>query len=460
VVRTAEVKTLLRPLAEAQCKWLFRCCSGDERAARLGATSASDCADRILENDGVISGVYNLPALQTDGVLRQLARLAYGFDYGRVTLDPNGIGACAKAVTDQACNSAAVVGACTPMTPPDPASNACAEKKMLIGRQELGGDCYPGSSECGPGLMCAQVQYWQGACVPEVKEGDPCFSEYECGTLVCDPATNRCAKGGALGTACSFADPARPLRGTEKQRCQSGLACDTVTLKCTDANCAAGMYCSTDTRCPTGTGCFGGICGAPLKVGQPCSYPKDCESGHCAYDGVSRYVCGVLLPNGGLCQGAHPFCASGFCSYDGNQNAWVCAPTVSEGALCNTGQGVECVTRNCEQVNNEYRCGKPAPWDVGTVCSTNSQCTSGLCASSKCAVTLAAGAACGGATPGSCAPGLYCDAASQGAGGACRAKKPEGAPCSTSVECAYACSVQQGQLRCTSEGREPICVGT
>ncbi len=141
VVRVDEVRAMLKPLADAECKWLFQCCNADERADQLGpGPTAADCSDRVLQAEAVMYSYYQLPLKDsTKAVLRELTRLGYGFDYGRVTVDPAAVTACAKSISEAACGVASPKDHCVPKPPVT--NDPCDTSKLLIGKQQMGDEC-------------------------------------------------------------------------------------------------------------------------------------------------------------------------------------------------------------------------------------------------------------------------------------------------------------------------------
>jgi len=489
VVRIDEVRTALKPLAEAECKWLFQCCNADERANGLGpAPVAADCADRVLQAESVTYSYYALPLRDaTKRVLRELSRLGYGYDYGRVTIDAAAVQACAKSISDAACNKTAPKDHCEPKAPvlDDP----CAASKLLVGKQQVGDECDTNGFDCAAGLFCQYVDGNQGVCLKSPKMGDTCFADQDCGDAVCDFATGKCVAGAEFGAACSFADPDHPVEGTEKIRCRSSLACDSVTLKCSDPLCEGGSNCQTDATCPAGTTCVYYHCGKLLKGGSQCGKDADCEGGRCRYDqSIMRQVCSSPAADGGQCD-QDDDCVSHYCAFTGGEHG-ACTPQHPLNGKCDSMNARECTTGRCQQnqagdfvcvagpavddtcatdgqcnVQDKLFCVamkcKKAPFDVGGDCTNAQQCKSEVCLASKCAAKGQAGATCGTAKSAPCDVGFYCDVAMDGSvEGTCKAKKPEGTPCTTLSECCNDCRASHGALRCMGTGPgETRCIG-
>ncbi len=318
-------------------------------------------------------------------------------------------------------------------------------------------------------------------CLKSPKEADTCFGNQDCGTAVCDWATGKCIKGAAFGEPCSYADADRPEPGTEKIRCGSAFVCDTITLKCADRTCAGGSNCSVDTNCPMGTTCITNRCGKPAKNGVACYKDTDCERGKCRFDQNSgRQVCLDSFPDGSRCNQPDD-CSSHYCKF-GMDGTGACAPQVPVDAPCPTGRGDECVSEKCGSGAMGFVCLKgaaagdvclvdqdcnvqdklyciakkcaKAPFEDGTDCMTPDQCKSEVCLVAKCTPKGQAGAVCGTSKAAPCDTGFYCDASSADGSpeGTCKAKKPEGAPCTTATECWNDCRASHGVLRCLGVG--------
>jgi hypothetical protein len=490
VVRVAEVREALKPLAAAECKWLFRCCNAEEQADELGpGPTADDCADRVLQAETVSYSFYSLPLKEsTKTTLRQLSRLGYGFDYGRVTIDAAAVKACADSISAAACNTPSPKDHCEPKAPVkvDP----CAVNKLLVGKQQAGDECDTNGADCAAGLFCQYTFTDHGVCLKSPKMGDTCFGDGDCGSAaICEWSTGKCVDGADFGAACSYADPDHPQEGTEKVRCRAGLICDTATLKCSDQQCAGGSSCQVDSGCPAGTTCINYRCGKPVKAGAQCSKATDCEAGLCRYDQViMRQICASPAVDGSRCE-QDDDCASHYCKFGTDGGA--CAPQLALNAPCPSGEARECASHRCQQQGamNEFACVpgpavndpclsdpqcnpqdklycvamkcNKAPFETGSDCTTAQQCKSEVCLATKCAAKGQAGASCGTAKTAPCDTPFYCDAGKDASPeGTCTAKKLEGAPCTSATECWSDCRASHGELRCVGIGPgQPHCAG-
>jgi hypothetical protein len=59
---TDQVRAQLKPVLDAQCSWLFKCCSAGELAQRLGPATSDSCSDHLFES-ATVGFAYGL----TDG---------------------------------------------------------------------------------------------------------------------------------------------------------------------------------------------------------------------------------------------------------------------------------------------------------------------------------------------------------------------------------------------------------
>jgi hypothetical protein len=469
-----QVRSELKPVVDAQCGWLFKCCSAGELAQQLGPATTDDCSDHLIQS-ATVSYPYGLTNdTATQSLLAALNYLQYGFDRSAITIDTAAIATCAAAIAAKDCNPAPAVDHCTPVAPPT--DDPCTLDKLLVGSLAAGADCAPyGADECAPGLTCMSVASYYGVCTPVPAVGDLCLRDNDCGgSLLCDWSTGKCTAGAADGAACSYSDPDHPVPGTEAKRCAVGLVCDTIKLKCTDARCAAGANCVTDAQCPAGIACVMNSCGPLHSAGDSCNQATDCADGICAYDQLAqRQLCATPKAAGELCNQASD-CASGFCNYDNTAMASICVATQKDGDPCPSGQGQECVSGKClAQVCTAVKAGAActidndcapslqlfcidsactkAPFANGKGCTGDTQCQSGACVALKCAAKGAPKDACGGATDAPCDESSFCDVADGASTGKCAAKKAQGELCSRDIECVSNCQVGNGERRCSGE---------
>ena len=401
--RLADARAALKPLADAACTWIFRCCNADERALQVGAATPSNCSELLLQNEalGQLGGYGQTLGVSASAqsVLTQLDHVAAVA--GRTTVSPAAMSACAQSIAQASCTPPAA-SHCT-SRPPSTSGDPCDPQKVLVGEQPLGRPCDSSGYECTPGLTCTNPGYdVQGVCVPEPAAGDLCVTDGACGPgFVCDWSSSTCVKGAAYGAPCSFADPSNPLAGTEKARCQVGLECDAVSFTCVESGCAAGGSCSIDTQCPVGTKCLSSSCTMPAQPGQPCMDNLGCAGGFC-------------LNN---------TCVSGVCSE----------------SMCFEGPG------------------------VGAACTLDTDCQpSGglLCGAGKCALTTPPNASCN-LTTQTCDSSSYCALATGLSTGGCLPKKPAGALCKAYGECWGDCLVVFGEERCIgSAPGDAMCHGS
>jgi hypothetical protein len=422
---------------------------------------------------GYVSVSANESAL---AVLQAFNRLAYSAHPSRIRIDAAALDACVKRISGEACNEAPAKDHCVPRIPLATSENACSVEKVLLGAQKLGEPCQ--NLECEKGLSCQYVDK-EGVCVPRAKEGDSCFGDFACDDLVCDHRSGKCVPGHDAGEKCSYADPAKPVSGTEAERCRQGLFCDTVTFKCADPSCAGGALCNEDSGCPKGLHCVQSHCGDLLKSGEQCYQNEDCENGACRYEvATMRQRCLDPGETGTPC-GSDDACKSGFCSY--KSGTGICAATLAEGAVCGQ-EASECTPGRCkfDTATSTYLCSAPvkagdactgdseckiasklfcvdsvcvqAPLPDDASCANTSQCKSLGCVAGKCQGKGQDGDACGGAKA-PCEDGTYCDNSTDGgATGICRAKKAQGDLCATNEECWTQCQPTNGAARCVGVG--------
>jgi hypothetical protein len=491
VIRINELRTQLRPIVEADCQWEFRCCNADERAALLGPTKdVTECVDRSIAS--AVHSEYYYPSLSagptSSAVLSELNRLGYGYDLGRVNVDPASVQACVSKLAARACNPPPPKDHCVPGEAP-PADDPCAIERLLVGKQKVGEPCAPQSTDCVPDLHCATLRGNDGVCVERAKLGETCVRDNECGTkLVCDSRTGRCVAGGDIGAACSFTNPDRPNWDLTADRCRAGLECDTIKLKCGAPTCAGGGPCRNDAECPAGTMCAANRCAAPVKDGEGCTTDANCVNGRCRYDSATyRSVCAPALVDGSLCQGFDKDCASHFCDYDSTIPGSVCLPSLSTGTPCPKGDR-QCASGRCRPGTSVMECAAPAsvgqtcasdqdcsptknlfcvslkcaapPFDNGTVCTQADQCKSKLCHKGKCSAFGQAGVACATSDAPPCDESLYCSGP-LGGPNTCAPRKQFGALCTEPRECFGGCSASFGVLRCSGAGEsKALCGGS
>ena len=230
-----------------------------------------------------------------------------------------------------------------------------------------------------------------GSCPADCSKGAVCSAGTDCLSGTC---TGGFCTGLADAAACS-------LSGS----CNSGV--------CTASACAAPTC--TDTvknGAETATDCGGGTC-STCAAGLTCSASADCTSNRCdggtcrtCTDGVktgseSDIDCGGVCVSGnaGKCGLTKTCAVNGDCG-SGNCSAGVCAAAVYDcynGVKDANETGVDCGGADCT-----------AKCLIGTICSLNSDCASGVCTSGICAKADTAGSCysgadcnsgvCGGAT--------------------------------------------------------------
>jgi hypothetical protein len=473
-------RSQMKPLVDAACDWMFGCCSPEELVYQVGnfTVDADDCSGRLLDAistgqplELVQAGLSNDPA---EGLLI----LAFAINEGRVDVNAAAVRECADGTSERACNAPVVtmgpVGRCTPSAT-EVEANPCDPIEMFRGRQSVGEEC-DGPWECKEGLRCADFGI-AGVCALRAKEGDGCFSDGECADgLICDYTVGTCAPGALSGERCEYADPLKPIPGTEILRCADGLTCDPVAFQCAGGFCSAGSPCSdtfSDSDCPATFYCVGNFvtqpsCQQPGIVGAPCSKADDCSSNFC--DPFNE-ICADLLATGEACLG-NTECASGFCS------GALCQPSFGVGQPCASGFNEECQDGYCDtamamplctayaseggmclsnaqcDANDDLSCVDGVclrePFPNGTTCADSAQCASRACYMGECAAGAVIGATC--RTDGStepCIVGSFCQEMTPGSvDGICAELRRPGQPCENSDQCWGECVVRFGALMC------------
>lgn len=485
----AEVVAALSPLAEAQCSWLFKCCSDGELAADIGPgiADAQACASLLVDRSTRGTSYYSSLLSRYPDALGQLDRLGYGFDEGKVSIDADAVAACASYLEDAQCETASQ-NFCSPKPYVAYDDNPCLLRKLLVGKVPEGGVCSTtgGDVDCAPDLRCASVSSPKGVCVKPVQKGGACFDMTDCAAgLVCDPNKGACTAGIVEGKACAFQDPARPQLGTEIEPCASGLTCDTVALVCKEASCAAGIGCGNDGDCPEGLSCTRNVCGNPRPAGEPCYESDDCASNRCEYSPfIGESLCVAVRPvdapcerdldcesnycagedGMGKCQAKLPpaspcdderQCAGGTCDF--TVEPFVCVARGVEGAACE--QLSDCAQRDGFNCRSGF-CRKP-PFAVDVACQYADECESKSCVMSLCKKRGSAGEPCGdGQTAPPCDDAHFCDVPDLvSAEGTCAPRKGFGESCTRNYECYGSCNPRNGMLRCSGFGSKGVCNG-
>lgn len=169
-------------------------------------------------------------------------------------------------------------------------------------------------------------------------KGAACAHDEQCATAYC--------KKGSFGACGACGD-----REKEGGSCSVGLDC-TPGLVCASQTCrapaAAGASCSSFTPCAPGLVCKNGVCGKGSPAGASCGETPD-EPDPC--DRTNGVVCSALLmscvqakvvPTGGTCNPYQDVCASGG-DCDGFGANGTCLPPLKEGDDCQVTSGPDCL---------------------------------------------------------------------------------------------------------------------
>jgi MYXO-CTERM domain-containing protein len=220
-----------------------------------------------------------------------------------------------------------------------------------------------------------------------------CTSDAQCAaTERCNTSTGACEPrpmvGRELGEECGAAS-----------ECRSGLcfggrcsqSCDWLV----PTSCPSGFYCSGEA---TGSCTAAGVCvpGSPGSgaLGDPCTAATDCASAYCA-SGRCTQPCipggAAGCPEGYACQvGSAPGCGScqrsgtlgDPCEMDVDCTSRLCA-TIGDESFCTQvceGMGSCPEGFECESAGAGISVCVPISGTLGTPCSANENCLSGLCA--------------------------------------------------------------------------------
>jgi hypothetical protein len=464
-----ELVEALRPVTEAECDWLFSCCTAGERLWSLGPSviSADTCAARL--EDAVMTG--NVPTELSGTPAALLLPAALELSEGRVTLDDEGLALCLASIRDRPCNVYAPPPmACVPGDPPA-VDDPCDPSNIYVGTVPVGGECNPSYGwACAPGTVCESFGS-KGVCARRSADGETCSSDGDCGEgLLCTWTTGLCAPGSGPGGACGYVDPDEPVPGTETIRCADGLDCDPVTMRCVPP-CFPGARCDDEDDCPAELVCAGSLCRAPGSPGDPCEDHEDCAQAGCDFDllkcltpaGLGEFcqssveceshwcdyitlTCADPRPAGEPCDANDDDeCRDGWCD-TGDWTMPVCKAYVNEGEACpdffcnpDTPE-LECIEELCVLT----------PLALGATCVSNSDCESGVCFEDVCQPRAIAGETCdanGSAAP-PCEDGLYCDASEFGLLGACAIRGRAGDDCGMERECYGSCQIRWGLQLC------------
>jgi hypothetical protein len=448
-------KVGMQQVITALCSHEATCCTPGELSYLYGPAikSAAECEAAFTDivNNGISYSDNSLSPY-----LDKVIRVAHALNDTRVgvTLNADGVTACAAQITQKACpGGEEETSGCQPSV-----EDACSLRSLLKGFEREGDTCDPwsGIDECGAGLTCREVEdsdsAQSGICAAKAAVGERCTDDDDCDDLFCNFATGQCQARAKLGEVCAYVDPtfehAGPYDGegvgngvSTTLDCEHGLSCNPLTNTCVKNYCAAGAFCNQNSQCPTGTVCtrsgnealeqvrypsypysFAGVCGTPVadggacenipywggndcasgtcgasvclkSVGAVCAAPADCASNHCGTDGKCS----------ALCDGDDSDCAAG--SYCSNYY-YACEPLIAQGIACGSaapsvaGRNAACQTGYCDGVNCAPKVGPGATCTAGH----HAQCPTGqFCKGTTCTAQPAIGTAC--TTEDACGPG-------------------------------------------------------
>jgi len=246
-----------------------------------------------------------------------------------------------------------------------------------------------GDGFCGAGEACGDTRFCSQDC-PGCPNGTPCAFNQDCASGLCEIT---CVAAGSFGPghacindlACSSGDCV-PGPGFCAGSCGDGVCvtvpdgetCYSASCQQDCGACPLGTPCTIDADCASGN-CLALVCAPPPSCGDgTCNALELCGGSNSGLE--CNQDCGKC-PNGTPCVSSSD-CASGYC-------AVVCAnppPSCGDGScngteLCGgSNTGLEC-NRDCGKCPN------------GTLCTADSQCSSGRC-DLTCKACLGSGSAC------------------------------------------------------------------
>ncbi len=393
---------------------------GDPRGGRpLCATDGSLCGG-TCDGTTVVSCVY-----PTTGSVCRDASCAS--DQAILGAFCDGQGACPPEIR-QDCSGAGCSG--------DLCAGGCVvDPDCLVGEFCSGGVCLPQGAlgdPCAAGSQCVSGACTDGFCCSRACTGqcEACNvpgNEGACTSVVGAPVGTRppcatdasaCAGAcdGGLGTACTYPGQSTQCRApacsagvaTLAANCIGSGACPGTQTQVCPGSCGGNLCaggCTTDANCAAGEFCSGGVCLPKKLISEACSGPSQCLSGFC----IDGFCCDTDCT--GQCEACDVQGSLGFCS------TVMGAPHGGRGACVGFGP----CAANCTGASN-LSCSSP---DSTTVCGVGS-CTGGVATNPP---TCNGAGTCLEPTVSSCAPFLFCD------GEACATTCTDSTECAAGFEC-------------------------
>jgi hypothetical protein len=419
-------KATVGDLAELVCESAFRCCSRGEIDVFLGPfVDEANCADRLRRKAELNpSALIGVPFGLAGVLVPNISVLQRAIDEDRAVINETALTECLNFIDAIACNMFEEVvvepEGCQPAAPK--VLVPCDPSLIVVGKVSAGGACSsPGESlECKPGLTCTAVDSLgvEGVCIRPGKVGDFCTVSRDCElALYCSLLDGTCQVPRAEGETCKYSDEndLSPSDSTLLIACAEDLSCDPVSDTCV-ARCERGARCIGDGDCDDAQGltCISGRCDSTRGDGLPCGNDDDCEDGlRCAISPMTGtdLVCQAKLVNGQSCSTFDPEdCESGFC----HPSSLLCEAASAPGSLCPTALQNQCDGGYCDTTfiscsdstpclgsgvcntssfRCEYYCVALQPDGAG--CTSSIQCESGTCIDGFCrTVPLANGQPC------------------------------------------------------------------
>jgi hypothetical protein len=326
----------LADIGKAICEHEANCCNADELAYKYGLvfTDVDSCVKAF---SGMLERGIPNDFLQNPATANALA-IAHVLNNSKilVSLNKDGIAACAKSLRAQDCDVWTEEG------PSDPGCNESTEEEddpcdvsnLVDGQQPEGAPCgvagINGLDECIDGTVCKRVDAYTvgptsapGLCAKPAVAGDACQYDKDCNTtgylngslsetLYCNAGA--CDTLGGEGDPCAYIDPTftiwsenmDPLysqRSATLVDCADGLWCDPSSLKCV-SRCSDGKICKYNSDCLAGSTCnyteiyalyddtfSEGICRPALADDEACHENSECEHNRCEPNSDDKLVC-------------------------------------------------------------------------------------------------------------------------------------------------------------------------
>ena len=243
---------------------------------------------------------------------------------------------CAKALQAMDCRLAGLPNECVQPPGSLPGGAPCS-----FDGQCASGTCNTAVRPVGQG-DAGQVAFGCGSCAAPLDVGQPCNTT---DNARCVSPGSTCIGGVCVAT--TPADEGQPCSPESSLQCEDGLQCGP------DQTCipvhTPSETCSDASQCASGFSCVGGVCEAPVQVGDPCSgRDEDCGPGlSCVSGPEGPYSCQRITwaRPGEPCGSGNTQCLVGYC----DSSSGTCSPVLPDGADCvdSTGNATCDVDEQC-----------------------------------------------------------------------------------------------------------------